>query len=210
MLFSLLGGEKKAYCFIFSRLTLLWFLATSIACFTSGGTVMLLYTDFPFSFSNFCLYSFCGKITLNPKTSRSKLMPWNMNILDTRTYRTRYFVHHFAVGCITGLRHSGERARLTLLFAGQLVFALQRSILIRWQCSFVLCVNQQQLLICIVKIYLRYASKIKLFYYLRNQTSHWFSMKDLRGIMDSMVVSFSLLVLLPVFDLVRKNSKEFL
>lgn len=40
-------------------LTLLWFLETSIACWTSGGTIMLLYTDLPFSFSNLALYSFC-------------------------------------------------------------------------------------------------------------------------------------------------------
>lgn len=52
-----------------------------------------------------------------------------MNILKISTYRTCYFGHQFAVGCVTGLGQGGERARLACFLAGQFVFTLQRNFL---------------------------------------------------------------------------------
>lgn len=63
------------------RPTLLWLLATFMACWTSGGTVITLYIDLPFSFSYFALYTFCK--AKNKSKERSHAEDAAMFLLDS-------------------------------------------------------------------------------------------------------------------------------
>ena len=120
-------------------LTLLWFLATSMACRTSGGSDMLLYLDFPFSCSCFSLYSFCWGVfvlgfrwnikNLKIKTNHTKHdLLWNYGALWWWQYPALHFGHLLAVNSITCRGQGGEWPSLVVLLAGFLVFTLKDKI----------------------------------------------------------------------------------
>lgn len=105
-----------------------------MACWTSGGAVIWLYSDLPFSFSNFALYNFCNKRKEchGPATQKqSRIMRWLRSfcwIKVRRLYPADKLVDLLAVGSVTSLRQGSEWARLHFLLTGLFVFALEMEI----------------------------------------------------------------------------------
>ena len=199
------------------RLTLLWVLATSMACWTSGGTIMLLYSDLPFSFSNLALYSFCkerieGQGQQHIKSLGLQYYGW-ADFLKTNVrkfYPADKLVDLLAVGCVTGLRQGSEWARLHFLLTGRLVFALGKRLKI-WEDTY--CCSHKEMLF---QADISYSKPDKgllkrqththfllniFFFYLWCQNAHSLGMEDLRSVQDGHVMALCLFILLFVFHL---------
>lgn len=171
-----------------------------MACLISGGTIIWLYTDLPFSFSNFALYTFCNerKTCLKMwRIIRFLHLFWWKNA--RRPYPADELVDLLAVGGVTSLWQGGEGARLHVLLAGLFVFALGMAINVHSKIIFrVICVYLNCTKFPGVKIkWLTFLDDI----YLWGQSAHSLGVQDLGSVLNRQVVALCLFVLLFVFHL---------
>lgn len=172
-----------------------------MACLTSGGTIIWLYTDLPFSFSNFALYTFCNerkKCLKMWRIIRFLHLFWWKNV--RRPYPADELVDLLAVGGVTSLWQGGEGARLHVLLTGLFVFALWMAIN----------VNSKIIFMVIWRVYLNCTKfpRVKIKWltflddiYLWGQSAHSLGVQDLRSVLNRQVVTLCLFILLFVFHL---------